>query len=143
MLRLLGSKNGSLQHNAAFALYGLAENEVWICLGTVMLLLAYFSINAIPLRELLSDRIMLLILSRWVGFRSFKMESSLFKYVIVSPPLPALTQTASAVYGTYIFSVCVCVCFFSFVLRVCPILVICPQMEPFGTHFPFILAVFL
>lgn len=32
-LKLLGSKNGSLQHNAAFALYGLADNEVqfWCC----------------------------------------------------------------------------------------------------------------
>jgi hypothetical protein len=28
LLKLLDSKNGSLQHNAAFALYGLAENEV-------------------------------------------------------------------------------------------------------------------
>lgn len=28
MLELLDSKNGSLQHNAAFALYGLADNEV-------------------------------------------------------------------------------------------------------------------
>ncbi|KAI5402761.1 hypothetical protein KIW84_050387 [Lathyrus oleraceus] len=27
LLKLLDSKNGSLQHNAAFALYGLAENE--------------------------------------------------------------------------------------------------------------------
>ncbi len=29
LLKLLDSKNGSLQHNAAFALYGLADNEVW------------------------------------------------------------------------------------------------------------------
>ena len=29
LLKLLESKNGSLQHNAAFALYGLAENEVY------------------------------------------------------------------------------------------------------------------
>lgn len=28
LLKLLESKNGSLQHNAAFALYGLADNEV-------------------------------------------------------------------------------------------------------------------
>ena len=28
LLKLLDSKNGSLQHNAAFALYGLADNEV-------------------------------------------------------------------------------------------------------------------
>jgi len=28
LLRLLDSRNGSLQHNAAFALYGLADNEV-------------------------------------------------------------------------------------------------------------------
>jgi len=28
LLELLDSKNGSLQHNAAFALYGLADNEV-------------------------------------------------------------------------------------------------------------------
>lgn len=28
LLRLLDSKNGNLQHNAAFALYGLADNEV-------------------------------------------------------------------------------------------------------------------
>lgn len=28
LLELLESKNGSLQHNAAFALYGLADNEV-------------------------------------------------------------------------------------------------------------------
>jgi HEAT repeat protein len=28
LLELLDSKNGSLQHNAAFALYGLAENGV-------------------------------------------------------------------------------------------------------------------
>jgi len=28
LLKLLGSRNGSLQHNAAFALYGLADNEV-------------------------------------------------------------------------------------------------------------------
>lgn len=27
LLELLGSRNGNLQHNAAFALYGLAENE--------------------------------------------------------------------------------------------------------------------
>ena len=27
LLKLLDSKNGSLQHNAAFALYGLADNE--------------------------------------------------------------------------------------------------------------------
>jgi hypothetical protein len=35
LLELLDSKNGSLQHNAAFALYGLADNEVrnqtWMC----------------------------------------------------------------------------------------------------------------
>lgn len=30
LLKLLDSKNGSLQHNAAFALYGLADNEVCI-----------------------------------------------------------------------------------------------------------------
>lgn len=29
LLKLLDSKNGSLQHNAAFALYGLADNEVY------------------------------------------------------------------------------------------------------------------
>lgn len=29
LLKLLESKNGSLQHNAAFALYGLADNEVF------------------------------------------------------------------------------------------------------------------
>lgn len=28
LLKLLDSKHGSLQHNAAFALYGLADNEV-------------------------------------------------------------------------------------------------------------------
>jgi hypothetical protein len=28
LLKLLDSKNGSLQHNAAFALYGVADNEV-------------------------------------------------------------------------------------------------------------------
>lgn len=28
LLKLLDSKNGSLQHNAAFALYGIADNEV-------------------------------------------------------------------------------------------------------------------
>lgn len=28
LLKLLDAKNGSLQHNAAFALYGLADNEV-------------------------------------------------------------------------------------------------------------------
>lgn len=28
LLKLLDSKNGSLQHNSAFALYGLADNEV-------------------------------------------------------------------------------------------------------------------
>ena len=28
LLEILDSKNGSLQHNAAFALYGLADNEV-------------------------------------------------------------------------------------------------------------------
>lgn len=28
LLKLLDSKNRSLQHNAAFALYGLADNEV-------------------------------------------------------------------------------------------------------------------
>lgn len=28
LLKLLDSKNESLQHNAAFALYGLADNEV-------------------------------------------------------------------------------------------------------------------
>lgn len=28
LLKLIDSKNGSLQHNAAFALYGLADNEV-------------------------------------------------------------------------------------------------------------------
>lgn len=28
LLKLLSSRNGSLQHNAAFALYGLADNEV-------------------------------------------------------------------------------------------------------------------
>ena len=28
LLKLLDSKNGSLQHNAAFSLYGLADNEV-------------------------------------------------------------------------------------------------------------------
>ena len=28
LLKLLESKNGSLQHNAAFALFGLADNEV-------------------------------------------------------------------------------------------------------------------
>ncbi|CAL9769123.1 unnamed protein product, partial [Musa acuminata subsp. burmannicoides] len=27
LLKLLDSKNGCLQHNAAFALYGIAENE--------------------------------------------------------------------------------------------------------------------
>lgn len=32
LLKLLDSKNGSLQHNAAFALYGLADNEV-ICIN--------------------------------------------------------------------------------------------------------------
>lgn len=30
LLKLLDSKNGSLQHNAAFALYGLADNEVYV-----------------------------------------------------------------------------------------------------------------
>lgn len=30
LLKLLDSRNGSLQHNAAFALYGLADNEVQI-----------------------------------------------------------------------------------------------------------------
>lgn len=30
LLKLLDSKNGSLQHNAAFALYGVADNEVYI-----------------------------------------------------------------------------------------------------------------
>lgn len=29
LLKLLDSRNGSLQHNAAFALYGLADNEVY------------------------------------------------------------------------------------------------------------------
>lgn len=28
LLKLLDSKNGTLQHNGAFALYGLADNEV-------------------------------------------------------------------------------------------------------------------
>lgn len=28
LLKLLDSRNGTLQHNAAFALYGLADNEV-------------------------------------------------------------------------------------------------------------------
>ena len=28
LLKLLDSRNGPLQHNAAFALYGLADNEV-------------------------------------------------------------------------------------------------------------------
>lgn len=32
LLKLLDSKNGSLQHNAAFALYGLADNEVYCIL---------------------------------------------------------------------------------------------------------------
>ncbi|XP_045832590.1 ARM REPEAT PROTEIN INTERACTING WITH ABF2-like isoform X2 [Trifolium pratense] len=36
LLKLLDSKNGSLQHNAAFALYGLAENEVTISQFYVM-----------------------------------------------------------------------------------------------------------
>lgn len=38
LLKLLNSKNGSLQHNAAFSLYGLAENEVQFsvpCLSSV------------------------------------------------------------------------------------------------------------
>jgi len=39
LLKLLDSKNGSLQHNAAFALYGIADNEVMIgtSIGLVML----------------------------------------------------------------------------------------------------------
>lgn len=28
LLKLLESRNGTLQHNSAFALYGLADNEV-------------------------------------------------------------------------------------------------------------------
>lgn len=35
LLKLLDSKNGSLQHNAAFALYGLADNEVCVFTGFV------------------------------------------------------------------------------------------------------------
>lgn len=38
LLKLLESKNGSLQHNAAFALYGLADNEVLQHIQTIMLL---------------------------------------------------------------------------------------------------------
>jgi hypothetical protein len=30
LLKLLDSKNGSLQHNAAFALYGVADNEDYV-----------------------------------------------------------------------------------------------------------------
>ena len=36
-MELLDSKNGSLQHNAAFALYGLAENGVTIYIVPVLL----------------------------------------------------------------------------------------------------------
>ena len=34
LLKLLDSKNGSLQHNAAFALYGVADNEVFMIVQT-------------------------------------------------------------------------------------------------------------
>lgn len=38
LLKLLDSKNGSLQHNAAFALYGLADNEVKLVIWLLKIL---------------------------------------------------------------------------------------------------------
>lgn len=42
LLKLLDSKNVSLQHNAAFALYGLADNEVskghWFVVFSIVVL---------------------------------------------------------------------------------------------------------
>lgn len=40
LLKLLDSKNGSLQHNAAFALYGLADNEVKLIIRSLKILTA-------------------------------------------------------------------------------------------------------
>ena len=42
LLKLLDSKNGSLQHNAAFALYGLADNEVCYNLRIFIIIVAQY-----------------------------------------------------------------------------------------------------
>lgn len=42
LLKLLDSKNGSLQHNAAFALYGLADNEVCYNLQIFIIIVAQY-----------------------------------------------------------------------------------------------------
>ena len=84
LIKLLDSKNGSLQHNAAFALYGLADNEVKFCHFIYCTLPAcrQFVTPKCYLLELIVNfcfRIMLLTLSRLEVFKNFRMENSLFK----------------------------------------------------------------
>lgn len=56
MLKLIDSKNGSLQHNAAFALYGLADNEVQLGCSVIVICSKLSNLEAL-MKLLLQDNV--------------------------------------------------------------------------------------
>lgn len=96
LLKLLDSKNGSLQHNAAFTLYGLADNEVYIIYDLQELVEFYIFDQPVDIEYhfnvmlfcsfIFSSRIMCPILLGLEVFRSCRMENLFFKYISCSLP---------------------------------------------------------